>query len=359
MASTGPDRTRRGRSPRVSSPRARALSVIAAGAGAAAAIVLQRRHVRAVARDPVFAQLNEPLGGRPIAVRSSDGTRLHAESFGSDDGPTIVLAHGWTEQLTLWGLVIRILRERGLRLVAYDLRGHGESGPGAGEDYSLERFGDDVEAVVAAAMSGRAGELATVVGHSLGAMSIAAWAQRHDVAARAGAVAMVSTGLGDLITGHLLAGELAARLPSSGAGRIVLGSRARVPSFSSPLKDAVIRHVAFGPTATVGQVAFFEQMLVACPPAVRAAAGLAMSDMDLWEAVSRIDVPTLVVVGADDRLTPPAHARRIASTLPALAGLIELPRTGHMTPLERPAELADAIADLVTRTAPATRAAPA
>ena len=48
---------------------------------------------------------------------------------------------------------------------------------------------------------------------------------------------------------------------------------------------AVIRYVAFGPTATIGQVAFYERMLVECPPDVRAAVGIAMADMDLWEAV--------------------------------------------------------------------------
>ena len=42
----------------------------------------------------------------------------------------IVLAHGWTEQLAFWGPVIKRLRAQGLRVVAYDLRGHGRSEPG-------------------------------------------------------------------------------------------------------------------------------------------------------------------------------------------------------------------------------------
>jgi pimeloyl-ACP methyl ester carboxylesterase len=65
-----------------------------------------------------------------------------------------------------------------------------------------------------------------------------------------------------------------------------------------------------------------------------------------------------VVAGADDRLTPPAHARRIAEDLPESAGLIELADTGHMSPLERPRELCEALIRLIRDTRPAAAAAP-
>ncbi len=68
--------------------------------------------------------------------------------FGADDAPTIVLIHGWTEGIRYWTYVIGELADE-FRLVAYDLRGHGDSDPAAGGDYSLARFGDDVEAVLA------------------------------------------------------------------------------------------------------------------------------------------------------------------------------------------------------------------
>lgn len=327
----------------------RALTLSAAAGGVAAGIGTELRHVRRVARDEDYLALTAPLAGRPMPVVSADGTRLHAEAFGPDAGATVVLAHGWTEQLRLWGPVIRILSAQGLRPVAYDLRGHGRSAPAIGH-YSLARFGQDVEAVLAAAVS--EDERATVVGHSLGAMAIAAWAADHDVEARASAAAMINTGLGDLIAGHLLFGELAKRLSGPLASRVFLGSRAPIPSFSTPLQQAVIRYAAFGPAASAGQVAFYERMLVSCPPDVRAACGIAISEMNLYEAVSRITVPTLVVDGDRDRLTPPAHAQRIVETLPRPAGLIDLPQTGHMAPLERPQELAAALARLVSDTAP-------
>jgi pimeloyl-ACP methyl ester carboxylesterase len=137
------------------------------------------------------------------------------------------------------------------------------------------------------------------------------------------------------------------------ASRAVLGFRASVPPFSTPVQQALIRYIAFGPHASTGDVAFYERMLIDTPPDARAAVGVALSGMDLWHAVASITVPTLVIAGDGDRLTPAAHARRIAEALPHPAGLLELPETGHMSPLERPREVAEALTALVRETATA------
>jgi pimeloyl-ACP methyl ester carboxylesterase len=319
----------------------RAAVTLAAAGGLAAAAVIQLRHLRKLSRDPEYARLAAPLGGRPTRIRSADGTALYAEAFGPEDGPALVFAHGWTEELGFWASVIRCLEGTGLRLIAYDLRGHGRSARAAGSDYRLERFGEDVEAVLSAVDPGD-GQV-TVVGHSLGAMSIAAWAEHHDPGEHARAAALVNTGLGDLLAGHLLFGEVGKVLNHPRASHAVIGARLRVPPFSSPLQQALIRYMAFGPDATPAQVAFYERMLMQCPTDARSAVGVALSDMDLWHALARLTIPTLVVTGDRDRLTPPAHARRIAEELPRPAGLIELRDTGHMSPLERPRELSDAL----------------
>ncbi|MGZ4292854.1 MAG: alpha/beta fold hydrolase [Solirubrobacteraceae bacterium] len=343
-----------GRRPRLDP---RAIAAAAAVGVVAAGAVIERRHLRAIARDEDYRRLRAPLGGRPLRVTSADGTELYAETFGPDDGDTVLLAHGWTEQISFWGPVIEHLRDDGLRVVAYDLRGHGRSAPSAHHDYALERLGEDVEAVLAAAGAGNRREPATVVGHSLGAMSIAAWAERHDPHARARAAALVNTGLGDLVSGHLLIPQIARFLNHPRASRLLLGARAPLPPFSTPLQQAMIRYAAFGPSTSMGDVAFYERMLVECPADVRAACGVALSDMDLWHVVASLTIPTLVVAGADDRLTPPAHARRIAGELPVPAGLVELPDTGHMSPLERPRELYEALSGLIRATRPAAAAA--
>jgi pimeloyl-ACP methyl ester carboxylesterase len=332
-------------------PGPRAIAAGAAVAAVAVGAALERRHLRAIARDQEYRRLRAPLGGRPLRVTSADGTELYAETFGPPDGDMVILAHGWTEQLSFWGPVIERLRGAELRVIAYDLRGHGRSATAADGDFALERFGEDLEAVLVAA-GADADTSATVVGHSLGAMSIAAWAERHDARARARAAVLVNTGLGDLVTGHLLIPQIARFLNHPRASRLILGSRAPLPPFSTPLQQAMIRYVAFGPKATRGEVAFYERMLVDCSPGTRAATGVALSDMDLWRAVASITVPTLVIAGANDRLTPPDHARRIGADLPNLVGLIELPDTGHMSPLERPDELCRAITGLVHDTRP-------
>ena len=330
----------------------RALVAAAAAGGAAGVargVVAQRRHLQAIATDPEYRALTATLGGRPLApVRSADETQLYAEEFVSDrpGGATLVLAHGWTEELQFWNPVIRRLLGDGLRVVAYDLRGHGRSAPAAAGDYALERFGEDLEAVLVAA--GAEPHRTAVAGHSLGAMSIAAWAQGFDAAQRVAAAALVNTGLDDLLGGALLFGEVGSWLSRPWIGRRVLGSSGPLLPVSTPLSQAAVRYIAFGPDASAGAVAFYERMLMATQPAARAAVGIALSTLDLSAAVARITVPTLVVCGDRDRLTPPAHARRIAAALPDPTGLLELERTGHMSPLERPGEVASALRDLLT-----------
>ncbi len=311
--------------------------------------------MRRVASDPERAMLEEPLHGEPLNVSSADGTELHAEVFGLRDGPTLVLVPGWTETIALWTYVIRELRDD-FRIVAFDLRGHGQSGRSPGADYSMERFGEDVEAVLGAVVP--EGERAVVAGHSLGGMSIAAWAEHHDVSGHASAAALLFTGVGGLVGGQLLihVPRFAQALSDPVARHGFLGARAPLPRFSTPISAAAIRYVAFGPTASPAQVAFYERMLVACPADVRAAVGLAMADMELHHALARLTLPTLVMAGADDRLTPPAHARRVAQELPRQAELIELPETGHMGPLERPKEVSAALRQLAASVVEAPRA---
>jgi pimeloyl-ACP methyl ester carboxylesterase len=93
-------------------------------------------------------------------------------------------------------------------------------------------------------------------------------------------------------------------------------------------------------------VAFYERMLVVCPPDVRADVGLAMSELELHHALPRLTVPAIVIAGELDKLTPPKHAQRIAEELPQLKQLIVLPGCGHMGPLERPREVAEALIEL-------------
>jgi pimeloyl-ACP methyl ester carboxylesterase len=326
------------------------LALAAAGTIAATtAWALERRwYLRRIAADPDYPVLSSPLCGRSVEVAGFDGTALHAEIFGPEGAPTIVLAHGWTEALRFWVHQIEYLSRNDFRVVAYDLRGHGRSSKSPREDYSIRAFGDDVEEVLRACVP--EGERAVLVGHSLGAMSIACWADRHPVPERASAVGLVCTGLVDLLTEHQVFRP--PRIPNAVFRPIsayVLGAPGTIPGFSPSMLDVVIRYVAFGPTAGPAQVAYYERMLRECPPDVRAATAVSMSHMDILAALSRLTVPTLVLAGRRDRLTPPSHARRIAAELPAPADVVELPLSGHMAPLERPGEVNELLHAFATR----------
>ncbi|MFD5762014.1 alpha/beta fold hydrolase, partial [Streptomyces sp. NPDC127044] len=61
-----------------------------------------------------------------------------------------------------------------------------------------------------------------------------------------------------------------------------------------------------------------------------------------------LTVPTAVVVGTADRLTPVVHARALVATLPNCVGVTELTGLGHMTPVEAPELVTARIRELVS-----------
>ena len=331
-------------------PSRRALRTAAALAVGAAAWELQRRaDARRVADDPETAELSRPLHGHPVEVTAPDGTRLHAEVFGPDGRPTIVLAHGWVCELDYWHYQVRDLAGE-FRVVAWDQRGHGRSSdPGRGA-YTPEALGDDLQAVLDACVP--AGERCVLVGHSMGGMTIVSWAGRHpdEVRRRVAAAVLVSTGMGDLST------ELLVLRPPQWANRAweaimprLVGSTLPTAKTPTPISHRLIRHVAYSPYASEGRVAFGERMILRCPAPVRGGFGRMFHTLDLHEHVPRLDVPTAVIVGELDRLTPPSLARRIAESLPQLVGLVELPRVGHMAPHEAPEVVSQWARDLARR----------
>ena len=72
-------------------------AALGTAAALAAGGLIETAHRRKIARDPERELLNSPPEGRAQTARSADGTALHVEVFGPDDGPTVVLVHGWTE----------------------------------------------------------------------------------------------------------------------------------------------------------------------------------------------------------------------------------------------------------------------
>jgi pimeloyl-ACP methyl ester carboxylesterase len=125
----------------------------------------------------------------------------------------------------------------------------------------------------------------------------------------------------------------------------------------SPVSHRVLKALTLSPQASPAQVRFCERIVMRCPRNARIAWGRALARLDLRHAVQHLTVPTTVLVGTADRLTPPVHAERLAAALPRLERMIELPDAGHMTPVERPDEVNAEIRRLVADHLAAERAA--
>ena len=98
-----------------------------------------------------------------------DGVGLNVVRSGAPDAPvTVVLAHGYALDHRSWHRVIPELAHDELQVVAYDHRGHGQSGPATPETASIEQLGDDLAEVIDRGVDS---ERVGVVGHSLGGMA--------------------------------------------------------------------------------------------------------------------------------------------------------------------------------------------
>jgi pimeloyl-ACP methyl ester carboxylesterase len=327
-------------------------AILAAGVGgvtlaAAGWAAQQRADRRAIQEDPKGEPLFAEFGGRRTTVAAEDGTQLAVQSFGPDDAPTIVLVHGWTCASQFWKLQIPGL-SADRRVVAYDLRGHGDSERARSGDYSIQAFGSDLERVLSECVP--EGERALLVGHSLGAMTVISWAGMHPelVDERVSAAVLVNAGVGDLVSESLVMDRIPDRLPrlQRAASEGVLRARAPLPAFSGPATYRLMRYAVVGPDASPAETAFCERLVLSCPASVRGAVGGTLSALDLQTALEQLRVPTLLIAGELDRLTPPRHAQLMAAALPDVLDVIEIPRSGHMSPVEFPDEVTGLLAKL-------------
>jgi pimeloyl-ACP methyl ester carboxylesterase len=231
------------------------------------------------------------------------------------------------------------------RVVALDLRGHGRSTAGSA-GFGLDRLADDI----AEALTMLDLRDAIVVGHSMGGMALLRFARRHRslLDDRVAGLVLVATtadpvlGFGSSTAFRGLAGVL--RIPGE---RIGWG---RVPAYRPGADDfnfGIVR-LSFGADAAPRHVEVTRQMLAAMDREAFHRSFLGLLDNDELDHLAAIDLPTTVVVGSRDLLTPPRVARRLAAAIPG-AELVVVDGAGHQLMLERPAELASVIDTLVAR----------
>jgi pimeloyl-ACP methyl ester carboxylesterase len=297
--------------------------------------------------------------GRALTVRSSDGTRLHTEVFGPNDGYPIVFTHGITCALRVWANQIADL-SADHRVIAFDHRGHGKSEVPRRHGYSLDHFAGDLEAVLKATL--RRGERAVIAGHSMGGITICAWSDlyRRSVPRRASAVALINTTTGDLLRELRILrvpGVLAAtRIRVAEQVIRAIGSR-KVPPGTKWTGRRFVASIALGADAEPAFADLVYELFASTAPAVRGGCARMLADAlgSEYLPVDGLTVPALVIGSTKDRLVPFRQSRKIADAVPNLAELVELPG-GHCAILERPREVNRLLRELAASVTPAREA---
>jgi len=233
----------------------------------------RRRTERAITSDGEWAELTTPLPSESVVVTSADGSRLHAEVFGAERAPTIVLVHGWCCSVRFWHYQLRDPSSH-YRIVAYDLRGHGRSQRAGSLGYSPTALAADLDAVLRACAPEY--EPVVVVGHSMGGMSLVAWAGAHaeEVPHRLAGAVLVDTAMGNLVRRSRILPTVSLLAETRTAfGGVVLGLPVPLAPPPDPIIYCATRFVALGRMARPAHVAFCARMVANCPPRVRAHSG--------------------------------------------------------------------------------------
>lgn len=285
-------------------------------------------------------------------LRTFDGVDLHVTTYGPEDVPvTVVLAHCWTLDEGDWHYQVRDLqREFGhrIRIVTWDHRGHGRSGGSPRADCLIEHLARDMGDVIDAFAG--TGKL-VLAGHSIGGMTMMGLAEvRPDLFERVGGAAFVSTSSGRMDTVTLGFPEMGPRLRAQIPRILALRSRTlsrRARRRAPIIERRIVRNLVFGrPMRLVDAAQTVEGLISSSADTV---VGFYEEFMrhertDLLKAYDGI--PTHVLVGTRDLLTPPHHSRRIADAIDG-AVLTVVPDAGHMLPFERDELVSGVLAQLV------------
>ena len=318
------------------------------------------RRLQRVTRTKSSNGIAELPKGRAIMVRAADGTRLHTEIFGPEDGYPIVFSHGITCALRVWAHQIADL-SADHRVIAFDHRGHGRSEiPRHRHHYSLDHLAGDLHAVLDATL--RPGERAVIAGHSMGGITISAWSHRYrdTVPHRADAVALINTTTGELLQELQLLnvpGILAAtRIRVAEQVLRAIGSLT-VPPAAKWTSRRFVATMAVGADAHPSIADFVYELFMGTSPVARGGCTRMLADAlgPQHLPLDGLTVPALVIGSTKDRLLPIGQARKIADAVPNLAGFVELPG-GHCAILERPHEVNQHLRDLVASVSTLQRA---
>ncbi len=236
-------------------------------------------------------------------------------------GVPVLLVHGFPLDHSMWKYQIEHL-VASFRVIAPDLRGLGQS-PAAAEVVPMERFADDL-ALLLDALGVQ--EPAVYVGLSMG--GYIAWEMLRRHRERLRAVVLCDT-------------KAQADTPEAAQGRRQMAETI-LRQGMGPL-DAAMREKLWAARSTTRceeDVEAVHRVIRGTDPRGAAAALRGMAQRsDATELLPTIGLPTLVLCGQQDVLSPVEQMEQMARAIPGGARFAAVPEAGHMAPLENPREV--------------------
>ena len=237
-----------------------------------------------------------------------------------------MLLHAFPLTASMWSPQRAALSAAGFRAITPDQRGFGGTQLDDGEP-SVDVLADDVAAMLDAR---KVSEPIVLGGLSMGGYVAMAFMRRHPE--RVAALVLADT-------------KATADGPEAVANRERIAAAAEESESSQILVDEVLPKLVGATTKerrplVLGRV---KALVETARPEAAAWAQRAMAARpDSLTSLASVTVPTLVVVGEEDELSPPSDAEAIASAVPG-AQLVRIPASGHLTAVETPEEFNEAL----------------
>jgi len=240
---------------------------------------------------------------------------------GPSDAPTIIFIHGFPFNKSMWAGQVEILKDR-YRLIAYDVRGHGDSEAGK-EDFAIELFVNDLLSLMDALKLDRV----VLCGLSMGGY-IAINAVLH-YPKRFKALILSDT-------------QCAADTPEGKAKRMKTIESIRENGVEKYAEESIKN--LFAPasfTTKEKEIAAIKEMILKTPEQVLSKTLLALAKRkETCSNLYKIKIPTLILVGESDKITPPAAAQVMHEKIQNSV-LSTIAHAGHLANLEHPVEFND------------------
>ena len=332
--------------------------------GTIAAVSLARQMTRRdTGEDPYAGEDFEALDGdRSYVVTTPDGVPLAVREVGPEDAPlAVVFAHGFCLRMgAFYFQRLRLCEEWGpnVRMIFYDQRGHGRSGEASPKTYTVAQLGRDLETVLQ--VIAPCGPI-VLAGHSMGGMTVLSHARQYPqhYGSRVVGAALISSaaeGVSNSPLGEILKNPAldAVRFTARSAPKLVHRSRNVARSLIGPILAAA----SYGDTdVSPSVVAFSQKMMMGTPIPTMVEFLHALETLDETAALPTLaKIPTLIVCGDNDLLTPADDSRSMAEALPKSESII-IDKGSHLALLGKPDAINDGLVRLVKRATPPGRLA--